>query len=78
MASLLLRLSNTVLDQGGSHIYDGILVKDDADTQLLLNLQNIAAQQSRGERLCNFALRPHIKKPPVTRNLQVQAMMNYK
>ncbi len=51
MASLLLRLSNTVLDQGGSHINNGILVRDDADTQLLLNLQNIGAQQSRDDLL---------------------------
>lgn len=51
MASLLLGLCNTILDQGGSHINDGILVRDDADAQLLLNLQNIAAQQSRDDLL---------------------------
>jgi len=51
MASLLLGLGNTVLDQGGSHINNGISVRDDADTQLLLNLQNIGAQQSRDDLL---------------------------
>ena len=36
---MLLRLGNAVLDQGGGHVNDSVLVWDDTDTQVLLNLQ---------------------------------------
>ena len=77
MASLLLGLGSAVLDQGGRHVYNGILIRDDADTQLLLNLEDTTAQQSHCELLWAPPLPLHMKIPLMTSNSQLQAMMNY-
>ena len=75
MASLLLGLGNTVLYQGGCHVYDGILVRDDANTKLLLNLENTTAHQSHRELPWPPTITTTHQIPLVTSNMQ--AMMNY-